>query len=94
MTFKKGQSGNLLGKPVGTVSATTKLMVSVKDIVLSAFHELQGDPVNNIVAWGKANPTEFYKIAAKLIPTQLNAEVTEKKIIVLAPNPKPKKLEE
>jgi hypothetical protein len=44
---------------------------TVKETVLAAFEDLQKDPVVNIIAWGKGNPTEFYKIAAKLIPTEV-----------------------
>lgn len=44
---------------------------TVKEAVLAAFNDLQKDPSVNIIAWGKGNPTEFYKIAAKLIPTEV-----------------------
>lgn len=69
--FAKGNKG----KPVGTVNETTKLMRSVKEVVLNAFNELQQDPKANILTWGKENPKDFYTIAAKLIPTELNAKV-------------------
>lgn len=41
-----------------------------------AFEKLQEDPdspahINN---WSKENPTEFYKLATKLIPVQLTGE--------------------
>jgi hypothetical protein len=39
------------------------------------FDDLQADPKANLLSWGKENPTEFYKIAAKLIPTEVNANV-------------------
>lgn len=44
---------------------------TVKETVLAAFQNLQADPKVNLTEWGKKNPTEFYKIAAKLIPTEL-----------------------
>lgn len=44
---------------------------TVKETVLAAFQNLQADPKVNLTEWGKSNPTEFYKIAAKLIPTEL-----------------------
>jgi hypothetical protein len=93
MPFKKGDD-KIGGRKEGTPNKSTLLMMSVKDIVLAAFHDMQADPRVNILAWGKENPTDFYKIAAKLIPQQINAEVLDKRIIVLPPSEKPKKLEE
>jgi hypothetical protein len=66
--FEKGNPG----KPKG---AKNKLTISVKETVMAAFEDLQEDPKANIVTWGKENPGEFYKIAAKLIPTELNANL-------------------
>jgi hypothetical protein len=75
--FTKGNGG----RPVG---ATNHLTRTVKETVLAAFEELQGDPKVNIVNWGRLNPTEFYKIAAKLIPTELTGSVdaTIKQLVV------------
>jgi hypothetical protein len=74
--FKKGEA---TGRPKGAVNHLTK---TVKETVMAAFEDLQNDPRANIVAWGKENPTEFYKIAAKLIPTEIsaNVEVTKKEL--------------
>jgi len=77
--FLKGNKG----KPKGAEMHITKQMRSVKEMVLNAFNELQEDPINNLVAWGKRKPGEFYQIAAKLIPTELNAKVTERVIKVV-----------
>lgn len=74
-SFKKGQIANPKGRGVGAESHLTKTMKTVKQTVLDAFNELQADPVVNIVAWGKENPTEFYRIASKLIPTEIQAKV-------------------
>lgn len=71
MAFEKGKP-KTGGKVKGTPNKLTK---TVKETVLAAFNDLQQDPKTNIVAWGKDNPTEFYKIAAKLIPTEVNANV-------------------
>ena len=35
--------------------------------------------------WGRANPSLFYQIAAKLIPTEVNAKFEGKIINVIAP---------
>jgi hypothetical protein len=71
MTFVKGNKG----KPKG---ATNKLTKSVKEAFEVAFNELQGDENANLANWAKDNTTEFYKLAAKLIPTSVNADLTTK----------------
>lgn len=76
--FKKGEGG----RPKGAVNKVTR---TVKDALHAAFEELQNDPKVKLVEWGKANPTEFYKLAAKLIPTEITATVdtnTIKEIII------------
>lgn len=71
MPFQKGKP-----KTGGKVKGTpNKLTRTVKETVLAAFNDLQNDPKANILAWAKDEPTEFYKIAAKLIPTEVNAKV-------------------
>lgn len=59
------------GKPKGAVNKTTKL---VKEVFAEAFNTLQNDPTVKLSVWGKQNPTEFYKLASKLIPTQMNID--------------------
>lgn len=46
-----------------------KITTAFKTSVLEAFHALGG--TNGLVNWGKRNPTEFYKIAARLIPHEV-----------------------
>lgn len=79
--FEKGNKG----KPKG---ATNKLTRTVKECVLDVFNKLQDDPKANMLTWGKSDPTEFYKIAAKLIPAEITAKVEGKIINVVAPNKK------
>jgi hypothetical protein len=69
--FEKGNKG----KPKG---ATNKMTKSVKEAFEIAFNELQGDSEANLANWAKENTTEFYKLAAKLIPTSVNADLTTK----------------
>jgi hypothetical protein len=80
-----------IGKPFekGNKAASgrgpNKITRTVKETVLAAFQDLQEDPKANLLKWGKDNPTEFYKIAAKLIPTEVNAKVediTVKQLII------------
>lgn len=83
MPFVKGKSGNLSGRPKGSENELTKKMKTVKETVLSVFNELQGEGSNvDLKTWATKNPTEFYKISAKLIPTEIKGEVAviEKKL--------------
>lgn len=68
--FKKGEAK---GRPKGVKNKLTR---TVKETVLAAFNELQGDPKANIVTWGKKNPALFYQIASRLIPTEVDAKLT------------------
>jgi UV DNA damage repair endonuclease len=43
----------------------------VREHFAYAFDLLQDDDTVNLTAWGKANPTEFYRLASKLIPLQV-----------------------
>jgi len=67
--FKKGNPG----RPKGAENKFTK---TVRETVLEVFNQLQEDPKHSLAAFAKDNPTEFYKIASKLIPTDLKAELT------------------
>jgi hypothetical protein len=65
MPFKKGQSGNPAGKPKGTKHTMTVF----KEAVCTVYQDIGGD--RSFAAWAKKNPTDFYKIAARLIPQEL-----------------------
>jgi hypothetical protein len=63
------------GRPKGVKNKTT---LAMKDAISSVYADLQsetGDGHGHFKAWAKDNPTEFYKIAAKLIPMQVDANV-------------------
>lgn len=66
--FKQGNPG----KPKG---ATNHLTRTVKETVLAVFQEIQTDPKNNLKAFAKEYPRDFYQIAAKLIPTEVTGTV-------------------
>jgi len=76
MAYSKGNEKKG-GRTKGTPNKLTK---TVKETVLAVFNDLQQDPEANLLSWAKSEPTEFYKIASKLIPTEVNAQV-EGKII-------------
>lgn len=65
--FEKGNPG----KPKGAVMKTTKL---VKEVFADVFTELQNDKDAKLLEWAKKNPTEFYKLASRLIPIQLSGD--------------------
>lgn len=76
--FKKGNPG----KPKGATNLITR---TVKELVLDVFNKIQAHPTANLVSFAESNPKDFYIIAAKLIPTELNAHLNEKVIIVEVP---------
>ena len=82
MAFEKGKE-KTGGRQVGSINKLTK---TVKERVLEVFNELQDDPKANMLNWAKEEPTEFYKIAAKLIPADINAKVEGKIITVTVPD--------
>lgn len=65
--FEKGNSG----RPKGSKNRNTTL---IRDVFAQVFDELQGDPKASLKVWAKANPTEFYKLSAKLIPIQVGGD--------------------
>lgn len=70
MSFKKGQSGNPKGKKKGQVSKFTS---SFKEALRIAFDGIGG--TKNLTAWARGNPTEFYKIMARLIPVEVTGSL-------------------
>lgn len=76
MAFIKGQSGNLKGKPKGALNKNTK---TVKEMFNTVFSDLQNDSKANLLQWAKENPSDFYRLCSKLIPTSvdLSAEIRE-----------------
>lgn len=77
--FEKGHKG---AKPKGAINKTTR---SVKEAFTAAFEDLQKDPATKLGNWGKENPTEFYKLCSKLIPTAMDVKVEGNIIEVIVP---------
>lgn len=80
--FKKG-----MPKPEGSgrkKGVQNKTTTTVKAAVLAVFNKLQENKENpaNLENWANENPTEFYKIASKLIPTEVNASSSVIKVVV------------
>lgn len=59
------------GRKKGSLNKTTK---GAKMILEEAFRDMGGKAA--FVRWGRDNPTEFYKIWAKLLPANIKAELT------------------
>lgn len=70
--MEKAKPNNGMGRPKGAVNKLTR---SVKEAFQTAFEELQGVEGANLLDWARTNTTEFYKIAAKLIPSEVNMTV-------------------
>ena len=62
MAAKKKTGGRQKGTPNKTTAA-------VKEAMVQAFDQLGGVPA--LVEWAKSNPTDFYKLWAKLLPTEI-----------------------
>lgn len=61
------------GRKKGTPN---KLTATVKDEFETAFRLMQEEAEVNLFQWGKNNPTEFYRLASKMIPADMNAKIT------------------
>lgn len=63
-------------KAGGRVKGTPNLLTrSMKECVQSTLEWLQTQPRSNMRTWANENPTAFYQIASKLIPTEIKGEV-------------------
>lgn len=62
----KGQKTG--GRTAGTPNKITR---TVRESFERAFELLQSDDKAKLETWAKANQTEFYKLAAKLIPVDM-----------------------
>lgn len=70
------------GRPKGSQNKTTK---AFKEAVLAVYHDIGGNEA--LAKWAKENPTEFYKICARLIPTEVNANIGSTQYVVRVPEP-------
>jgi hypothetical protein len=71
MAYPKGRPNPNAGRPPGAVNKFTS---SVKDAFAEAFDKMGG--AEALLKWGKRNPDDFYKLASKLIPSDINAKMT------------------
>ena len=73
--MKQPGSGRTKGTP-------NKLTRTVKEVLMAVFNELQSReggvpkyPGVNMFEWALREPTEFYRLAARLIPTEMRSMV-------------------
>ena len=85
MPFNK-ESASKAGKKSKRTGVQNVHTVAFKDLIMNAYLALEKDPKYGIVKWAKENQTEFYKIASKLIPVQVTANVNEVKQIIFTPH--------
>lgn len=57
-----------------TKGTPNKVTASAKQAFQAAFDDLGG--VNSLVTWARDNPTDFYKLFSKLIPQDVNANIS------------------
>lgn len=67
----KGLTNAGKGRPAGALNKSTK---AVKEALQEAFEGMGG--TTRLIEWAKEDPTEFYKLWAKLLPAEVKAEVT------------------
>ena len=65
------------GRQVGTPNKVTAIF---KDAVRTVYEDIGGNTA--FAAWAKENPTEFYRIAARLIPTEMASQGTSINVTV------------
>jgi len=75
MPFKPGESGNPAGRAVGSTNILTR---SIRDTFIDVFQEAQTNPKMQKVSLRKfilKYPRDFYMLAARVIPTEIRAEL-------------------
>jgi len=65
------------GRQVGTPNKVTAIF---KDAVRTVYENIGGHAA--FATWAKENPTEFYRIAARLIPTEIASQGTKINVII------------
>lgn len=59
------------GRVAGTPNKTTASMKAAIQSVYNKLQDAQGGDHAHFLTWAQSEPTEFYKLASKLLPIQL-----------------------
>jgi hypothetical protein len=68
------------GRQPGSLNKLTR---SFNELLHITIDEMESDPKTAFLTWAYANQTEFWKIAAKLIPIKVDASMERKVITVI-----------
>lgn len=79
MPFEKGKE-KTGGRQKGVENKITR---TVKETVLTVFNDLQLDNRNNLLAFAKKYPRDFYQIASRLIPTEITGDFKQKFLVTV-----------
>jgi len=83
MRFEKGRQKSG-GRQTGTAN---KLTSAFREAVQVVYEGLGGHTA--FLQWARENPTEYYKIAARLIPTEIRHEEERNLTIIVNRTPQP-----
>lgn len=72
---RRGEPGRAVVQHPGANPNLARPRIAAKESLESAFTKMGG--IEGLVRWGKKNPTEFYRIWARLLPRDVNLGVTE-----------------
>jgi hypothetical protein len=85
--YKKGESGNLSGRPKGCKNKVTK---DIKSCYLEVFDRMGG--AEGLLKWAEENPEVFYGQMAKMLPKGIEIKSDQEltiNIITAIPEPLP-----
>jgi len=74
----KGGAREGSGRPKGTPN---KLTTSFKELVMQTYEALEKKKDKGMANWAIKNETDFYKIAARLIPAEMQNQITGELLI-------------
>lgn len=80
MPTPKGRTNNPNGRPKGSKNKFTNL----KDAFLTAFDSPQLRGIDGLIEWAKENRGDFYKLVARMLPTNVTATIEHRRAAELS----------
>lgn len=68
------ESGAKHGKKTSRKGIPNKITQQFKDLLTETYQALEKDKERGLKKWAEKNPTDFYRICAKLVPQQITGE--------------------